>query len=368
MASKTLYARDLEANMHVDTTFLVRAVERKMTKPNKFGESKPFLALELTDRTGMVEGRVWSEHLPFIEGTLVKDAIVQVIGTSQAYQDKVSLVITDASSVDDADLADYVPSSPHDLGQMKQEFVNLVGAIVNADLQNLLTVFIQSPDFDDFARAAAAQTDAYAYLGGLIEHTLSVANTALAIATTRMDIDTDLLLTAALLHDYGKIDAYDPLTFTESVDGQLLEHSALTLIRLDRLVDAAGGVADETRRRLFHAIAAHESRSPYHTPPQTKEAVVLQMCNSLDITLSAASQGGGDGIWTDNIRSLRRKFYLGGPQPASGEAERRRVGTSESGQAAGTGQHWAETPPAPAAAAPRSIWDEPLPDDDDIPF
>ena len=362
MASKTLYARDLEANMQVDTTFLVRSAERKMTKPNKFGESKPFLALELTDRTGMVEGRVWSEHLPFIEGTLVKDRIVQVIGTSQAYQDKVSLIITDASPVEDADLAEYVPSSPHEIAQMTQEFTALVGAIVDPELRHLLTVFVQSPDFEAFAPAAAAQSDAYAYLGGLIEHTLSVANAALAIATTRTDIDTDLLLAAALLHDYGKIDAYEPLTFTESVDGQLLEHAALTLIRLDRLVDAAGGVADETRRRLFHAIAAHESRSAYHAPPQTKEAVVLQMCNGLDVTLSAASQSGGDGIWTDNIRSLRRKFYLGG---AAGS---RHGGESESRPAPNDGQPWAETPAAPAAATPRSIWDEPLPDDDEIPF
>lgn len=364
MAGKTLYARDVEANMNVDTTFLVRASERKMTKPNRYGESKPYLALELSDRTGTIEGRVWSENLPFVENTLVKDAIVQVIGTTQAYENKVSIVVTDATPVDDADLAEYVPSSARDLAQMTAEFTSLVDSIADPELRHVLTVFVSSPDFEEFAKAPAAHIDAYAYLGGLLEHTLNVANCSLAVATTRMDIDADLLLAAALLHDYGKIDAYDPLTFTESVDGQLLDHVALTLIRLDRLVDAAGGMADETRRRLFHAVATHETRGNYGTVPQTKEAVVLQMCNQLDTTLSAASLSTGDGIWTDTIRSLRRKFYLGGEHPAQ--------------EAPGGGRQQAAdtngTTPAPFAAsvpdsAPRSIWDEPPPDDDsDIPF
>jgi 3'-5' exoribonuclease len=366
MAGKTLYARDVEANMNVDTTFLVRASERKMTKPNRYGESKPYLALELSDRTGMIEGRVWSENLPFVENVLVKDAIVQVIGTTQAYENRVSIVITDATPVEDGDLADYVPSSERDLSQMKAEFAGLVDSIADTELRHVLTVFVASPDFEDFARAPAAHIDAYAYLGGLLEHTLNVANCALAVATTRMDIDADLLLAASLLHDYGKIDAYDPLTFTESVDGQLLDHAALTLIRLDRLVDAAGGMADETRRRLFHAVAAHETRGNYGTVPQTKEAVVLQMCNQLDTTLSAAASGTGDGIWTDTIRSLRRKFYLGG-QAAAGEEP---AGAPWAARAAGANEGATiDTGIPPAPAAPRSIWDEPPPDDDqEIPF
>jgi 3'-5' exoribonuclease len=364
MAGKTLYARDVEANMNIDTTFLVRASERKMTKPNRYGESKPYLTVELSDRTGMIEGRVWSENLPFVENILTKDAIVQVIGTTQAYENKVSIVITDATPVDDANLVEYVPSSGRDLAQMRGEFAALVDSIADAELQQVLGIFIASPDYEEFARAPAAHIDAYAYLGGLLEHTLNVANCALAVATTRMDIDPDLLLAAALLHDYGKIDAYDPLTFTESIDGQLLDHAALTLIRLDRLVDAAGGIADETRRRLFHAVATHETRGMYGAVPQTKEAVVLQMCNQLDTTLSAASLSSGDGMWTDTIRSLRRKFYLGGQPPANQPSAREAI-VRDTGE---------RPPPVPefgiqAAAAPRSIWDEPSPDDDaDIPF
>lgn len=352
MVEKTLFAGDIEANMNVDSAFLVRNVERKMTKPNKFGDSKPFLSLELADRTGVVTGRVWSENLPFVESVLQKDSVVQVIGTTQAYGNEISLVITDATLVEGADLADYVPSSPRDHAVMLQEYAGLAATVAAADLHQLLTVFMASAFFDEFVRAPAAHVEAYAYLGGLLEHTLNVAQLALAVATTRTDVDADLLLTAALLHDIGKVDAYEPLTFTQSIDGQLLDHTALTLIRLDRLVDEAGGVGDEARRRLYHAIAAHEQRGYSGAPPQTKEAVVLQMCNQLDTTLAAASYSGtGDGPWTETVRSLRRRFYRGAATPEAPAA--------------------APRPPAPAAVeAPRSIWDDPAADeiDAEIPF
>jgi 3'-5' exoribonuclease len=355
MAAKTLYAGDIEANMNVDSAFLVRSVERKMTKPNKFGDSKPFLALELADRTGVVTGRVWSENIPFVESVLLKNAVAQVIGTTQAYGNEISLVITDATAIEGADLTEYVPSSPRDRAVMVQEYAGLAATVAAADLHHLLTVFMASAFFDEFIRAPAAHVEAYAYLGGLLEHTLNVAQLALGIATTRTDVDADLLLTAALLHDIGKVDAYEPLTFTQSVDGQLLDHTALTLIRLDRLVDEAGGLGDEARRQLYHAIATHEQRGFSGAPPQTKEAVVLQACNQLDITLAAASHtSAGDGPWSDTVRSLRRRFYRGdmtAEAPAS-----------------------APRAPAPTAAVaaeqPRSIWDDPAADDLDaeIPF
>jgi len=356
MAAKTLFAGDIEANMNVDSAFLVRSVERRMTKANKFGDSKPFLALELADRTGIVTGRVWSENLPFVESILLKDHVVQVIGTTQAYGNEISLVITDATPIDDADLADYVPSSPRDRDVMVQEYAGLAETVAAADLHQLLAVFMASAFFDEFVRSPAAHVEAYAYLGGLLEHTLNVAQLALGIATTRTDIDADLLLTAALLHDIGKVDAYEPLTFTQSVDGQLLDHAALSLIRLDRLVDEAGGLGDESRRRLYHAIASHEHRGYGGAPPQTKEAVVLQMCNQLDVTLAAASHSAtGEGPWTDTVRSLRRRFYRGGDLP----------------EAAAPPRPLATTPTAaPATEQARSIWDDPAADDVDseIPF
>ncbi len=352
MAAKTLYARDIEANMNVDSTFLVRNVERKMTKPNKFGDSKPFLSLELADRTGIVQGRVWSENLPFVENILRKDAVVQVIGTTQAYGSDISLIVSDATAIEDADLTQYVPASPRDMRQMSQQYAGLAETVADRELHHLLSVFMASAFFDDFTRAPAAHVEAYAYLGGLLEHSLNVAQLALAIATTRTDVDADLLLTAALLHDIGKVDAYEPLTFAQSIEGQLLDPATLSLIRLDRLVDEAGGLADEPRRRLYHAVATHEQRGFNGAPPQTAEAVVLQACNQLDMTLTAADRSSaGDGPWSDTVRSLRRRFYRGTAQPEPAIAS-------------------AIAAPSAPAEQPRSIWDEPAADDLDaeIPF
>ncbi len=244
MASKLLFVRDLAPNMAVDTPFLVRKVERKMTKPNARSESKPYLALELADKTGVVAGRVWNDALPFVEDTMTPDTVVNIQGTTQDYAGEISLVITDATAMPEAALDDYVPTSPRDRAQMRREYTGLAGTVGNTELANLLQTFIQSADFEEFCKAPAAATEAYAYLGGLLEHTLGVAQMALAIATSRSDIDTDLLLTAALLHDLGKVDAFSLMSFAPGDDLQLLDAPALALVRLDRLVDAAGGVGD----------------------------------------------------------------------------------------------------------------------------
>src|SRR5258708_28141687 len=95
MAAKTLFAHDIEANMNVDSAFLVRAVERRMTKPNKFGDSKPFLALELADRTGIVTVRGLSQNLPFPRSILLKEPPAQVTRTTPPYCHQNPLVIPD---------------------------------------------------------------------------------------------------------------------------------------------------------------------------------------------------------------------------------------------------------------------------------
>lgn len=358
MAGKTLYARDLTAGMNVDSTFLVRTVTRKMTNPSTRGGPKPYLDVTLADNTGTVSARVWNDVMPFVEATLVPDTVVQVIGTTQEYNGNVSVVITDTSPVEDADFADFVPSSPRGLVAMRQEYTQLADTIADRELHALLQTFIASADFAAFCAAPAAQTEVYAYRGGLLEHTLGVAQSALAIATARTDIDTDLLLAAALLHDIGKADVYNPLSFTQMDEGSLLDHAALSLIRLDRLVDMAGGVSDPARLQLFHAVASHDNRGFGQVQPQTKEAVILGAVNQLDTVLKAASTEGGEGPWTEQVRSLRRRFYRGAPSGATTDASPAANG--------------AKPEAAPAGDATRSIWDDPaaLTDDFDteIPF
>lgn len=286
---------------------------------------------------------------------MTPDTVVNIQGTTQDYGGEVSLVVTDATPLPEASLDDYVPTSPRDRAQMRREYTGLAATVGNVGLANLLQTFVQSADFEEFCKAPAAATEAYAYLGGLLEHTLGVAQMALAIATSRSDIDTDLLLTAALLHDLGKIDAFSLTSFAPGDDLQLLDAPALALVRLDRLVDAAGGVSDPGRLKLYHAVATADMRGGYgQTQPQTKEAVILQNVNQLDLILQAASAPAGEGAWTETIRSLRRRFYRGtpatAPAPAASEAVPPAPITSPTGQSAA------------------SIWDEAPLDDEEIPF
>jgi len=362
VVDKLLYVRDLAANMSVDTPFLVRKVEHKMTKPNARSESKPYLALELADNSGVVSGRVWNDALPFVEDAIVADTVVRIQGTTQEYGGEVSLVITDATPVPDAALDNYVPASPRDRAQMRREYEGLAGTIGNNDLSNLLQTFIASADFAEFCKAPAAATEAYAYLGGLLEHTLSVTQMTLAIANSRSDVDTDLLLTAALLHDLGKIDAFSLMSFAPGDDLQLLDAPALALVRLDRLVDAAGGVGDPLRLKLYHAVATADTRGSFgQIQPQTKEAVILQSVNQLDLILQAASAPASNSGWTDTIRSLRRRFYNGVSPAANAPV------STPSDSSPDLPVIDAPVPPITTMGS-SSIWDDVPLDDDEIPF
>jgi len=376
VASKLLFVRDLAPNMAVDTPFLVRKVERKMTKPNARSESKPYLALELADKTGVVAGRVWNDALPFVEDTMMPDTVVNIQGTTQDYGGEISLVITDATAMPEATLDDYVPTSPRDRAQMRREYTGLALTVGSTDLANLLQTFIQSADFEEFCKAPAAATEAYAYLGGLLEHTLGVAQMSLAIATSRSDIDTDLLLTAALLHDLGKVDAFSLMSFAPGDDLQLLDAPALALVRLDRLVDAAGGVGDPARLKLYHAVATADTRGAFgQTQPQTKEAVILQSMNQLDLVLAAASTPTGDGAWTETIRSLRRRFYRGNAAATAATTATATDNSSASGEltplSTQATQATLTDQPDPSTASTGSagsIWDDAPDDDEEIPF
>jgi len=369
VVEKLLFARDLAPGMSVDAPFLVRSAERRMTRATARGDSKPFLALELADKTGVVAGRVWNDNLQFVENVLVKDSVVRVQGTTQDYNGDISLVITDATPVPDADLGDYVPTSPRDRAVMRREYEGLVSSVGNGELTNLLTTFTATPEFDDFCNAPAASTDAYAYLGGLLEHTLSVAQMALALATARADLDTDLLLTAALLHEIGKAGSYGAVDFAPDDEVQLLDAATLTLLRLDVYVFNAGGLNDTTRRKLYHAIATHEARGFGQMQPQTKEAVILQSVNLLDTVLAAASASGGTGAWSDPVRSLRRRFYRGESGETNEAGEQPAVASPQPTAAATNGARPTNTLSAqPSISNDTETFNWDAPDDDDIPF
>src|ERR1044071_648676 len=228
---KSPYVNELEPNKVITTSFLVHSKE---IRQKKTGE--PYLSLLLGDRTGELDAKMWDNVAEVID-EFDRDDFVKVKGLLQIFHNRPQLTIHKVRRMDDSevDFIDYFPSSKRDPGEMWSELRGIVSGISNAHLKGLLNAL-----FDDeeiavrYRRAPAAKQIHHAYLGGLIEHVLSLCALGRIAAAHYKHVDPDLLLTGILLHDIGKIYelSYDR-GFAYSSEGQLIGHIQIGL-RIDR--------------------------------------------------------------------------------------------------------------------------------------
>src|SRR5438105_3937087 len=199
---KSPYVSDMQPNQVFTTTFLVHV---KDVRQKKSGE--PYLSLLLGDRTGEVDAKMWDNVAEVID-TFERDDFVKVKGLLQIFQNRPQLTIHKMARIGDSeiDFSDYFPASERDPAEMFGELRGIIAGIRDRNLRDLLDAFM---DDDPLARmyrtAPAAKHVHHAYLGGLIEHVLSVCHLCRMAAERYNYVDLDLLLTGAVLHDIGKV-------------------------------------------------------------------------------------------------------------------------------------------------------------------
>src|SRR5215470_8901294 len=216
---KSTYVKELAANRNFTTTFLVRSKE---IREKKTGE--PYLSLSLSDRTGEVEAKMW-DNVADVMDTFGRDDFVKVKGLIQIFHNRPQLTIHKMRRVGDheVEFADYFPASQRDQDEMLAELRGIVAGMRNPHLRGLLEALLDDPEIAcRYKIAPAAKQIHHAYLGGLIEHVLSLCGLAALTASHYRTIDLDLLLTGVVLHDIGKIYelSYDR-TFSYTTEGQL---------------------------------------------------------------------------------------------------------------------------------------------------
>ena len=200
---KSPYVTDLQPNQVVHATFLVAF---KDIRQKKTGE--PYLSLILADRTGDIDAKMW-DNVDRIMTTFERNDFVRVKGMPQVFQNRLQFTIHSLTPVSDSglDLADYFPSSKRDPDQMLAELRGVIGSIGNPHLRALLeAIFADESIARRFQQAPAAKTIHHAWLGGLIEHVLSLCALCRMVGPHYRDVDVDLLLAGAILHDIGKIE------------------------------------------------------------------------------------------------------------------------------------------------------------------
>src|SRR5262249_13805206 len=279
---KSPYVGEIEAEQVITTSFLVRTKEIRSKKPGEY-----FLSLTLGDRTGDLDAKMW-DNVNDVLDAFDRDDFVKVKGLVQIFHNRPQLIIHKLRRLDDTevDLADYFPSSKRDPDEMWRELQGIIAGIANPHLKALLDAIFADEDIASrYRRAPAAKQIHHAFLGGLIEHVLSVCVMAKQAAAHYADIDRDLLLTGVLLHDIGKIyELKYERGFTYSTDGQLLGHIAIaTRIVYDKL-RSIPDFPPKLRVMLEHMILSHHGKLEFGSPklPSFPEALLLHYLDDMD--------------------------------------------------------------------------------------
>src|SRR6266849_10614198 len=222
---KAPYVKELTPNQVISTFFLV---QNKEIRQKKSGE--PYLSLSLSDRTGDLDAKMW-DNVAEVMDTFDRDDFVKVKGLLQIFQNRPQLTIHKMMRQEDSevDLGDYFPCSERNPDEMFAELRAIVAGIANPHLRSLLDAFMDDEKIARMYRTApAAKTVHHNYLGGLIEHVLSLCNLCRMTAAHYRDIDLDLLLTGAVLHDIGKLrELTYERSFGYSTEGQLIGHISI---------------------------------------------------------------------------------------------------------------------------------------------
>src|SRR5215472_14842831 len=252
---KSPYVAELQPSQVVTATFLV---QHKDIRQKKGGE--PYLSLILGDRTGDLDAKMWDNAADVLDD-FDRDDFVKVKGLLQIFHNRPQLTIHKMRRMDDSeiDYRDYFPSSKRDPEEMWKELRGIVSGIANPHLKALLEAVLNDEDVAQrYRRAPGAKQIHHAWLGGLIEHVLSLAALARMTAGHYPNVDLDLLLTGVILHDIGKIYELNyERGFSYSNDGQLLGHIHIGLRMVADKLRGLPNFPAPLRTLVEHMILSH---------------------------------------------------------------------------------------------------------------
>ncbi len=310
---KSPYVTELQPNQMVTAVFLVQS---KDIRQKKTGE--PYLSLVLSDRTGELDAKMWDNAAEVLD-TFERDDYVRVKGLMQIYHNRPQFTVHKMQRVEpgEVDGSDYYPASQRDSEEMFRELQGIIASIGNPHLRRLLEIIFADPfTAKAFRTAPAAKGIHHAFLGGLLEHVLSVCQLCRATAPQYRLVDLDLLLTGAVLHDIGKITelSYDR-SFSYTAEGQLLGHILIGLRLVQDTIRLVPGFPPKLQTLLEHLIVSHHGELAYGSPkvPLFPEALLLHHLDNLDSKMenmraTIERDRHVDGVWTSYSPALERSI------------------------------------------------------------
>ena len=282
----------------INELFLLSDVVQRKTR-----DGRPFVLCTLRDRTGQINGVYWD--IPDYVNALLRPGIpVLISGQVNNYKNALQVNITDANIANNIDASELLPASQRPIEEMIAELHEFIDSL-NEPWKTLVSGILLDQDvLLQYANAPAARVMHHAYIGGLLEHTLTMAKTADFLTGVYPYINRDLLLSGVLLHDFGKTKEYafnDEFGFTE--DGRMVGHIVRAIVTVE-LAAAQMDFPEDDLRQLIHLIASHHGTLEWGSPvvPRTIEAVLLHQIDLLDSRMQGfydhLRNDSGEGAWT----------------------------------------------------------------------
>jgi 3'-5' exoribonuclease len=309
---KERFVTDLSPDSHVRTTFLVQARERKIARTGS-----AYLDLELRDSSGVMRAKLWDcdrHTLDFEVGD-----IVEVDGVVEEYQGSVQIRLRKVSPrpAEEMDLLDYLPRSRRDPAEMYAALIDRLRGVPEGPLRALLLSIMDDPSISEkFQRAPAAMSYHHAFLGGLLEHVLSLVQLGDQVCDHYEFLRRDLLLAGLVLHDLGKIEELSfSRGFRYSTRGQLLGHISIGLEMVQEKMRQIPGFPAELKAQIEHMILSHHGQAEFGSPkePMFPEALLVHFLDQIDSKLEAmrvqyATDQDRPGDWTARNPALRKEL------------------------------------------------------------
>jgi 3'-5' exoribonuclease len=314
LKAKEIYLKDIKQGDKVVSSFLVN--EKNMAFSLK---GSPYLNVRLKDRTGELDGKVW-ENAVELDKLFRKGDIIFIEGRAANYKNAIQISITNIRklSPDDVEAGDYLPAVNADVDELFNEMLGYIASIKDKSLRALLNAFFQEEETVSlFKRAPAAKGFHHIYLGGLLEHTLSVVRLLQKTADHYPELNRDMLIAGGILHDIGKIHEFSYQSIIDySDEGRLIGHIVMGVEMINKKIAAMDNFPQQLALELRHIILSHHGEFEYGSPkrPKTLEALVVHYIDDLDAKFNAfktlmADPGSNDSDWTTYNRFLERFLY-----------------------------------------------------------
>jgi 3'-5' exoribonuclease len=315
-----IFISDLKTGDKINQFFLIKRKERRRTR-----NGKDYLDLSVTDSTGTLAAKIWSEGVPRFDSLFNEGQFAAIAGRIETFQDDLQLTIERIKGIQhwtseqlesagfDPDL--LVPSSPLNTAQLWEDLLALVESEIRHPALQQLTLALLKGQEEKWKAWPASKIYHHAYKGGLLEHTYRVVQLALSVVPLYPELNRDLILTGSILHDIGKLEELEGfLSAHNTLAGELFGHLALGWSMIREAAQCLSWDDPKLLARLQHIILSHHGQLEFGSPilPQTREALMVHVLDDLEGKIKMMSDhlegDHSERDFTDWHKVLKRKI------------------------------------------------------------